>query len=190
MGLADDASGFFSDQNPLLALEQFPKIIQLYVLEHIPIKSDWNAIPKTHYKSTRSLQWYIIPFFPYFPFWNACGWGKPHTSLRYVREHPHSQTIRWARISFLGCITSSLYIFFCPKGQCSKWLSKNGLISLRVLLFLIQKREKMKRNHAIYLHNFFYFTKNCSVLNNSWPFLFTKRKKNYYDLLTFLIISS
>ena len=45
----------FSAQNPP-ALEQFPKIIQLYVLEHIPIKSDWNAIPKTHYKSTRSLQ--------------------------------------------------------------------------------------------------------------------------------------
>ena len=138
-------------------------------------------------------------FFFFFPIFSIleCVTARVRKTAQVVREYtyPHyilsNNQVDGLRISFLGCITSSLYIFFCPKGQCSKWLSKNGLISLRVLLFLIQKREKMKRNHAIYLHIFFSLQKIAQFLIIHGHFFLLKEKKDQYnDLLTFLIISS
>ena len=133
-------------------------------------------------------------FFPIFSILE-CVTARVRKTAQAVREYtyPHyilsNNQVDGLRISFLGCITSSLYIFFCPKGQCSKWLSKNGLISLRVLLFLIQKREKKSCHIPTYI--FFSLQKIAQFLIIHGHFFLLKEKKDQYnDLLTFLIISS
>ena len=135
-------------------------------------------------------------FFFFFPIFSIleCVTARVRKTAQTVREYTYplyilsNNQVDGLRISFLGCITSSLYIFFCPKGQCSKWLSKNGLISLRVLLFLIQKREKKSCHIPTY---FFSLQKIAQFLIIHGHFFLLKEKKDQYnDLLTFLIISS
>ena len=122
-------------------------------------------------------------FFFFFPIFSIleCVTARVRKTAQAVREYayPHyilsNNQVDGLRISFLGCITSSLYIFFCPKGQCSKWLSKNGLISLRVLLFLIQKREKKSCHIPTYI--FFSLQKIAQFLIIHGHFFLLKEKK-------------
>ena len=71
----------------------------------------------------------------YMYFWDIPAPSPAHVHIpkwkigKNVREYPleyypHCLTIRWARISFLGCITSSLYIF-CPRAN-----AQNGYLKM------------------------------------------------------------
>ena len=123
----------------------------------------------------------------YMYFWDIPAPSPAHVHIpkwkigKNVREYPleyypHCLTIRWARISFLGCITPSLYIFFCPRANAQKWLSKNALISLRSCISPYKKGKRWKEIMP-YTYIFFLYKKLLYILNNSWPFLFTKREK-------------